>query len=130
MMDEDPFRKDRRIGTAVSEKCSAGVPPAVFLQSGSTVSIHNRGHLPHWESAAATYFVTFRLADSLPQKTLQEILFARKDIPATAAQMGRVLSDVERKQLMKLNTSRIEKYLDAGVGACFFSGYCYCKSRG
>jgi REP element-mobilizing transposase RayT len=120
MQGENPFRIDRRKGTPDSKKSSAGVPPAIFPLSSGTVSIRNRGHLPHWESATATYFVTFRLADSLPQKALQKILFARKDIPATAAQMGRALSDVERKQLKKLNTSRIEKYLDEGVGGCFF----------
>jgi len=26
-----------------------------------------RGYLPHWESPNATYSITFRLADSLPQ---------------------------------------------------------------
>ncbi|HTC63782.1 MAG TPA: hypothetical protein VK709_13135, partial [Candidatus Saccharimonadales bacterium] len=96
MQGENPFRIDRRKGTPDSKKSSAGVPPAIFPLSSGTVSIRNRGHLPHWESATATYFVTFRLADSLPQKALQKILFARKDIPATAAQMGRALSDVER----------------------------------
>jgi REP element-mobilizing transposase RayT len=29
------------------------------------VTVRSRGHLPHWESERATYFVTFRLADSL-----------------------------------------------------------------
>ena len=31
-----------------------------------TVDIRDRGYLPHWEQDAATYFITFRLADSLP----------------------------------------------------------------
>jgi REP element-mobilizing transposase RayT len=29
--------------------------------------------MPHWRQAGATYFVTFRLADSLPQSKLQEL---------------------------------------------------------
>lgn len=34
--------------------------------SHRTVAIHNRGTLPHWHTAEGTYFVTFRLFDSLP----------------------------------------------------------------
>jgi REP element-mobilizing transposase RayT len=30
-------------------------------------------HLPHWRQDGATYFVTFRLADSLPQSKLREL---------------------------------------------------------
>jgi len=84
MSDQNPFRKD---GGAAG-KSSAGVPPAGFLTRTNNLSIRNRGHLPHWEVAAAIYFVTFRLADSLPQVTLRNILFIREDIPATAAKMG------------------------------------------
>ena len=36
------------------------------LRSG----IHNRGYLPHVKREGASYFVTFRLADSLPKKVL------------------------------------------------------------
>jgi REP element-mobilizing transposase RayT len=117
MNGQNPFRKEP--GEGAAEKSSAGVPPAGFPPRTDTFSIRNRGHLPHWEAATATYFVTFRLADSIPQKALRNILFARKDIPSTAAQMGRKISEPERKRLVKLHTRRIEKYLDVGVGACF-----------
>ncbi len=30
------------------------------------VVVHDRGYLPHWQLDSATYFVTFRVADSLP----------------------------------------------------------------
>jgi REP element-mobilizing transposase RayT len=119
MNGQDPFRKEPNEGEDAAEKSSAGVPPAGFPPRTDNVSIRNRGHLPHWESPTATYIVTFRLADSLPQEALGRILFARKDIPSTAAQMGRKLSEPERKRLIKLHTRRIEKYLDDGVGACF-----------
>lgn len=33
--------------------------------------------------------------------------------------MGRPISDAERKRLVNLHTRRIDKYLDAGAGACF-----------
>jgi hypothetical protein len=34
--------------------------------------VQKRGHLPHWEQSGATYFVTFRLADSLPADVLAQ----------------------------------------------------------
>jgi REP element-mobilizing transposase RayT len=116
MKPPNPFRNE---GKNDAGKRSAGVPPAIFSPYDSTISIRNRGHLPHWEASSATYFVTFRLADSLPQHVLKRILFARTDIPATVAQMSREISDSEGKRLLKLHSRRIEKYLDAGAGACF-----------
>src|ERR1700688_3570382 len=115
MKAQDPFRKETKNDAG---KSSAGVSPAGFSPHDDKVSIRNRGHLPHWEAENATYFVTFRLADSLPRMALRDILFARKDIPSTAAKMGRTISEPERKHLSKLHARRIEKYLDAGVGAC------------
>jgi len=34
--------------------------------------VQKRGHLPHWEQSGATYFITFRLADSLPTDVLAQ----------------------------------------------------------
>ena len=34
-------------------------------------SQRTRGYLPHWEHSNAIYFVTFRLADALPQEVLE-----------------------------------------------------------
>jgi hypothetical protein len=39
------------------------------LRSG----IHTRGYLPHVKREGARYFVTFRLADSLPKEVLLRI---------------------------------------------------------
>jgi putative transposase len=36
-------------------------------------------HLPHWRQDGATYFVTFRLADSLPQTKLDELRRIKED---------------------------------------------------
>jgi REP element-mobilizing transposase RayT len=80
------------------------------------VTVRNRGRLPHWEETPATYFVTFRLADSLPKSTVEEFEFERKDILATAEAMGRGLSLVERMRLAELFNDKIDAYLDAGSG--------------
>ena len=114
-------RKPSSPGTKLtSGDRSAGVSPA-RSPAGAHVLIRNRGHLPHWEAETATYFVTFRLADSLPQHALQEILAAREDIPATAARMGRKISHTEHARLEELHSRRIEKYLDGGAGGCFLA---------
>ncbi len=78
----------------------------------------NRGYLPHLESPNARYFVTFRLADSLPQEVLESYQFERDNIVATAAQMNRPLSDGEVSRLVELYSQRIENYLDQGAGVC------------
>ena len=85
------------------------------------VRIRSRGRLPHWETEGGTYFVTFRLVDSLPQSVLDSFEFERKDILKRAKQQGRELSATERKRLDELFSERIEAYLDSGAGACHLS---------
>ena len=63
------------------------------------------GNLPHWRQDGAVYFVTFRLADSLPQARLREL---RTEISATVPAS-------ERDAELILRT---ERFLDAGYGAC------------
>jgi REP element-mobilizing transposase RayT len=80
--------------------------------------IRTRGRLPHWEAKEGTYFVTFRLADSLPQQVLEQFEAERDDIIATATHLGRELSPSEQARLDKLFSERIDAYLDSGAGAC------------
>jgi REP element-mobilizing transposase RayT len=82
------------------------------------LKIRHRGHLPHWEAPGATYAVTFRLADSLPQAVLDRIRRERNAIPEAAAQMGRELTPQEQERLDELYNERIEEFLDSGAGAC------------
>ena len=101
---------------------SAGVPPPVVGASRprfGSVQIHDRGYIPHWEKESGTYFVAFRLADSLPRSVLERIESERKEILQTALQLHRPLSDAERKKLQTLSTPIIERYLDNGAGACY-----------
>jgi REP element-mobilizing transposase RayT len=100
---------------------SAGVPPAVSGASRprfGEVKIRDRGRLPHWEKEGATYFITFRLADSLPKPVLEQIESERQAIVKTANQMHRALSPDERRKIVSLSTPMIEEFLDKGVGAC------------
>jgi hypothetical protein len=51
------------------ENTSAFLHGAVQPRFGE-VHIRNRGRLPHWEKEAGLYFLTFHLADSLPESVL------------------------------------------------------------
>jgi type I restriction enzyme R subunit len=48
------------------------IPFRPFDEHGD-VRFYSHGILPHWRQAGCTYFVTFRLADSVPEPVLQEL---------------------------------------------------------
>ena len=119
-MDDGCSAKPRQLEKKSPDR-SAGVSPAVSGASRprcGEVTIRDRGRLPHWEKDGATYFITFRLADSLPHSVLEQIEFERKNIFSTASQLDRDLSPDERKRAAYLSSARIERYLDRGSGAC------------
>ena len=122
-----PFdRSTGATGNAAPFDRSAGVPPAVSgtsrLRFGE-VNIRDRGRLPHWERENAAYFITFRLADSLPQSVLDRIKSERQSIIATAAQFERALSSDERQKILQLTSPAIECFLDTGAGACHLQNF-------
>ncbi len=87
------------------------------LRSG----IHNRGYLPHVKREGASYFVTFRLSDSLPEEVLIRFLSEKAErlrvlhLQGTSGQPLKVETDeIERDYRRKM-----ERYLDKGVGACY-----------
>src|SRR6266849_7007927 len=65
--------------------------------------IRKRKRLPHWEADGAVYFVTFRLADSLPQSVLAS--------PEFTCGQG---TEAARKRFRAA-----ERGLDRGAGACY-----------
>jgi REP element-mobilizing transposase RayT len=122
-------REGIQVGTAIALLVrTAGFQPAPEKSrqdAGGTlapfrydsVAFRDRGYLPHWEMEGATYSVTFRLGDSLPQALLSQLDFERKDIMKTAQQMGRDLSEAERMRLDDIYR-QFDEALDAGYGAC------------
>ena len=108
-----------KIGTPSDR--SAGVPPAVSGASRprfGEVTIHDRGRLPHWTKESATYFITYRLHDSLPKEVLERSESERESVVRTAKRLNRELSPNERKKLQQLSTKVVERYLDNGAGSC------------
>lgn len=71
-----------------------------------------RRKLPHWEVEDARYFVTIRCADSLPREAVLRISEQQRTL-ATIAPRSLEFAALQRHVFRTL-----EKYLDAGVGAC------------
>ena len=72
-------------------------------------------HLPHWRQECVTYFVTFRLADSLPEKRVRELQALRQQ---WELQNPAPRSDGLWEALARLSIQRIERWLDEGHGEC------------
>jgi len=84
------------------------------------VRIRNRGRLPHWEREAGLYFVTFRLADSLPRPVLEKIVDRRRMLEAAKCS-GFKLLPRQKAILAEYSPRRVEEIIDSGSGACFLS---------
>jgi|GEM_PF-3198 len=97
---------------------SAGVSPASSGASSPRPPItkHNRGYLPHWLREGATYFVTFRIAGSLPDNVLRELAIEKQQLDDAARQPRHSLSEKEVAVRRKQMSERIEALLDAGHG--------------
>ena len=74
-------------------------------------------HLPHWRQDGATYFVTFRLADSIPQEQLRALKQWRDVWERTHPEPR---SEQDWHQFAREITRRTEAYLDEGYGECAF----------
>jgi putative transposase len=72
-------------------------------------------HLPHWRQDGATYFVTFRLKDSLPKVKLDELASLRREWEKIhSPPWGKeVLESLARQQVEQMET-----WLDQGMGSC------------
>src|SRR5688572_4339192 len=119
-----PADRNPRIERVRFELRTTGVKPGAAnpLRSG----VHTRGYLPHVKREGARYFVTFRLADSLPKEVLLKYQAERAERlhrfyanHEAARSMGTTthtrdtLEEIERDYFRKL-----EKYLDQGCGEC------------
>ncbi|GEP45480.1 transposase [Brevifollis gellanilyticus] len=77
-----------------------------------------RNHLPHWQQTGATYFITFRMVDSLPTEMLQELETARL---RWLASRSSPLGPEEEAEYHRLFSARIDQWLDNGHGSCVLS---------
>jgi type I restriction enzyme R subunit/putative DNA methylase len=89
--------------------------PPPHLISG----FHSRNVLPHLKSEGGAYFVTFRLAGTLPAELIQSLKRERELIIQQARVAKRPLTWHEQEELFRWYSSRVDAYLDEGRGKCF-----------
>jgi REP element-mobilizing transposase RayT len=96
-----------------------------------TPSIRSRGYLPHWEIDHATYFVTFRLADSLPRELLARLRHERATldrarsagVPPASSSPLYVAADRDRARKLRAILQKAEQCLDDGLGQCYMRDF-------
>jgi REP element-mobilizing transposase RayT len=120
-----PQEEKPRVERVEYELRATGIKPdaANPLRSG----VHTRGFLPHVKREGARYFITFRLADSLPKDVLLKYQAERAErlqrfsVQQEAAKRLRKpaapkdsLEEIERDYFRKL-----EDFLDSNRGSCW-----------
>ena len=107
-----------RLSPSKKEKLETGKMPVLpFAPFNPNTPIGKSGrHLPHWKQEGCTYFVTFRLADSIPrgkliqwQVELREWL-SRHPEPRTSEQV---------LEYAELFAERFHRWLDDCMGECW-----------
>lgn len=91
-------------------------PPLGFqgLREDLPLNCYER-RLPHWRQEGATYFVTFRLNDSLPQSKLHELEGIRREWLRSHPPPH---SNEQRDDLARATARYVEYWLDQGYGSC------------
>jgi REP element-mobilizing transposase RayT len=74
-----------------------------------------RRRLPHWRQMGVAYFVTFRLADSVPQSLLRQW---REDRTIWLRWHPPPWRTEEQREFEERFIGRMQEWLDAGMGAC------------
>jgi len=85
-----------------------------FLPRGAEVEATHR-YLPHWQLDGGLYFVTWRLADSLPQSMLRQWAEERQ---LWLEKHPKPWDRETQEEYQQAFPMRIEDWLDAGYGAC------------
>ena len=73
-------------------------------------------HLPHWRQPGCSYFVTFRLADALPQTKLDSWRKEREQFLATHPEPW---TETTRAEWFAWFPERLQTWLDKGYGECW-----------
>lgn len=105
-----------------------GPPGFQGLHPHIPITVYHR-HLPHWRQDGATYFVTFRLADSLPQSQLNVLESLKREFAAGQGIVGIDWQAVLRRRASSIpqeawetfchkQLQLMENWLDQGMGSC------------
>jgi carbamoylphosphate synthase large subunit/REP element-mobilizing transposase RayT len=96
--------------------CPSPSPSTLFKSFDEQTKIEQtKRHLPHWEQPEATYFVTFRLIDSVPQDVLRQWQEEREHWLKAHPQPWDWRT---AREYMRLCEESREEWLDRGHGSC------------
>lgn len=84
-----------------------------------TPVVRSRGYLPHVEAEGAIYFVTFRLADSLPRDLLAQLRKEREALKRAMRAGTEQAGDRIRREKIRSLLRKAERWLDRGLGRCY-----------
>jgi len=90
-----------------------------FLKTRESIRINER-NLPHWSQENVTYFVTFRLADSIPQVKLREL---KRERDAFLERFPLPHDSEQSERYYELFSDKIDRWLDNGLGECWLKEY-------
>ncbi len=90
-----------------------------YPRSRLVAGLHERGYLPHLKREGAAYFVSFRLAGTLPREVLLRFKQERDAILENAKAHRAPLTLTQQEQLFLWYCDKVDTYLDAGHGECF-----------
>ena len=120
---QQPFQQDTAATAEITRRDAASTlasdafppppGPSYFRKDEEIVNL--AGNLPHWRQEHVTYYVTFRLADSLPRAMLRQWV-AERD--AWLTRHPKPWDSPTRDEYHRRFTARLEEWLDAGYGSC------------
>lgn len=87
-----------------------------FLDPSAEIEI-KQGILPHWKQKGVYYFVTFRLADSIPNSKKKKLI-ADRERWNNKHQKGTKFTKEDWIEYNRLFNHRVENWLNAGYGSC------------
>ena len=93
------------------------MPPKQLLSIPNAVRISNRGYLPHWQLDGAVYFITYRLADSLPIDVIEALKSYRRNLIAQMTHGERPPTFAEKATVRRAFERQFDLALDASYGA-------------
>jgi Rad3-related DNA helicase len=115
---ESASEKKKSMFSSPTSSAGAGETPALLFtpfDPSAPVGIYGR-HLPHWRQDGTTYFVTFRLADSIPREKLHQW---ERDMAEWLKKNPEPHTNEQKAEFHEMFTEKFQRWLDAGVGECW-----------
>ena len=78
-------------------------------------TLKTRNNLPHWQQSGATYFITYRLADSIPKELIEKW---RKERAEWLLENPEPWTAETEAEYHKIFSGEIDRMMDAGHDSC------------